>query len=92
MTRQETLHQLSMGTDIDVTLLSKLERNIRLPTNDQIKRISKYLELPEAELKSIVISNKIVKEYGINDTTQKAIQLVNEQLTSYISESKKGNL
>ena len=88
--RQETLHQLSMGTDIDVTLLSKFERNVRFPTNDQLERISRYFRISEVELKSIVISNKIVKEYGINDVTQKAIQLVSEQLTSYFSKSKKG--
>ena len=82
--RQETLHQLSMGTDIDMTLLSKFERNVRFPTNDQLKRISKYLTIPEKELKSIVISSKIIKEYGINDTTYEAVQLVKEQLVPYI--------
>lgn len=82
--RQETLHQFSMGTDIDMTLLSKFERNVRFPTDDQLKRISNYLGIPENELKSIVISSKIVKEYGINDTTYKAVQLVNEQFTPYL--------
>ena len=88
--RQETLHQLSMGTDIDMTLLSKFERNVRFPTDDQLKRISNYLSIPENELKSIVISSKIVKEYGINDTTYKAVQLVNEQFTPYLDTQKKG--
>ena len=45
--RQETLHQLSMGTDIDMTLLSKFERDVRFPTDDQLKRISNYLGIPE---------------------------------------------
>ncbi|OGP43039.1 MAG: hypothetical protein A2235_12180 [Deltaproteobacteria bacterium RIFOXYA2_FULL_42_10] len=87
--RQETLHQLSMGTDIDVTLLSKFERNVRFPTNEQLERISKYLQISELELKSIVISEKIVKEYGVNGTTHKAIQIVSEQLAPYFSNSKK---
>lgn len=87
--RQETLHQLSMGTDIDMTLLSKIERNVRFPTDDQLKRISNYLSIPENELKSIVISSKIVKEYGINDTTYKAVQLVNEQFAPYLDPQKK---
>lgn len=80
---------MSMGTDIDVTLLSKFERNVRFPTDEQLERISKYLQISELELKSIVISNKIVKEYGINNTTRKAIQLVSEQLAPYFSKSKK---
>jgi HTH-type transcriptional regulator, competence development regulator len=87
--RQETLHQLSMGTDIDVTLLSKFERSVRFPTNEQLERISKYLQISELELKAIVISNKIVKEYGINDTTHQAIQMVSEQLAPYFLNPKK---
>lgn len=87
--RQETLHQFSMGTDVDMTLLSKFERNVRFPTDDQLKRISNYLSIPENELKSIVISSKIVKEYGINDTTYKAVRLVKEQFTPYFNIQKK---
>ena len=55
-----------MGTDVDVTLLSKFERNVRFPTNDQIDRLSRYLQIPIVELKSIVISDKIVKELKAN--------------------------
>ncbi|MGR3177931.1 MAG: helix-turn-helix domain-containing protein [Candidatus Anammoxibacter sp.] len=81
--RQETLHEFSMGTDVDMTLLSKFERNVRFPTDGQLKRISNYLSIPENELKPMVISSKIVKKYGINDTTYKAAQLVREQFTPY---------
>ena len=87
--RQETLHELSMGTNIDVTLLSKIERNVRFPTNAQVESISKFFNLSEVELKSIVVSNKIIKEYGITNVTKKAIQLVNEEIASYIPSSKK---
>lgn len=87
--RQKTLHELSMGTDIDVTLLSKIERNVRFPTNDQIKSISKYFNLSEVELKAIVASNKIIKEYGITDVTKKTIQLIGEEIASYSSNQKK---
>mgnify|MGYP003380661107 CR=1 FL=1 len=36
----QTLHQVSVGTDIDSPLLSKLERGERLPTAEQIKKLS----------------------------------------------------
>ena len=87
--RHETLHELSMGTNIDVTLLSKIERNIRFPTNAQVERISKYFNLSKVELKSLVVSSKIIKEYGISDVTKKAIQLVSTEIASYIPNSKK---
>ena len=90
--RSETLHELSMGTNIDVTLLSKIERNIRFPTNSQVENISKYLNLSEVELKSLVVSNKIIKKYGISDVTKKAIKLVSDEIASYSSKSKKGQL
>lgn len=87
--RHETLHNLSMGTNIDVTLLSKIERNVRFPTNKQVESISRYFNLSEIELKSLVVSGKIIKEYGVSDVTQKAVQLVIEEIASYSSNSKR---
>lgn len=86
--RNETLHQVSKGTDIDSPLLSKIERGERLPTLDQLKRLSKFYKVSEASLKVKHTAEKILKEYGANDTTYDAIQLVNEQLTTYAKKSK----
>lgn len=86
--RSETLHQVSKGTDIDSPLLSKIERGERLPTLDQLKRLSKFYKVSEASLKVKHTAEKILKEYGVNDTTYDAIQLVNEQLTPYAKRSK----
>lgn len=87
-TKRETLHKVSMGTDIDVTLLSKFERNARFPTNDQINRLAEYFNTSIADLTALVVSNKIVKDYGLNDITNKAINLVSEQFVSYSSDLK----
>ena len=86
--RNETLHQVSKGTDIDSPLLSKIERGERLPTLDQLKRLSKFYKVSEASLKVKHTAEKILKEYGVNDTTYDAIQLVNEQLMPYAKRSK----
>ena len=86
--RNETLHQVSKGTDIDSPLLSKIERGERLPTLDQLKRLSKFYKVSEASLKVKHTAEKILKEYGVNDTTYDAIQLVNEQLTPYAKKSR----
>ncbi|MEI7585979.1 helix-turn-helix transcriptional regulator [Runella sp.] len=86
--RKETLHQVSKGTDIDSPMLSKIERGERLPTSEQLKRLAKFYKVSEASLKVMHTAEKILKEYGANETTYDAIQLVSEQLTSYAKKSK----
>lgn len=80
----QTLHQVSVGTDIDSPLLSKLERGERLPTDEQIKKLAKYYKVAETNLKVKATAERIIKEYGINDTTYEAVNLVMEQITPYI--------
>ena len=86
--RKETLHQVSKGTDIDSPMLSKIERGDRLPTYEQLKRLAKFYKVSEASLKVKYTAEKILKEYGANETTYDAIQLVNQQLTPYAKKSK----
>lgn len=86
--RKETLHQVSKGTDIDSPLLSKIERGERLPTLEQLKRLSKFFKISESSLKVKHAAEKILKEYGVNEITYDAIQLVNEQLAPYIKKQK----
>ena len=80
----QTLHQVSKGTDIDSPQLSKLERGERLPTTEQIKKLSKHYKVLEAELKVMATAEKIIKEYGVNNTTYDAVNLVMEQITPYL--------
>ncbi len=87
--REETLHQVAKGTDIDSPMLSKIERGERLPTSEQLKRLAKYYNVSEASLKVKHTVEKILKEFGANETTYNAIQIVNEQLIPYAHKSKK---
>lgn len=80
----QTLHQVSKGSDIDSPLLSKIERGERLPTQEQIKKLSKYFKVAESELKIMATAEKIIKEYGVNDATYDAVSLVMEQITPYL--------
>ena len=86
--RGETLHQVSMGTDIDSPMLSKIERGYRIPTLEQLKKLCRYFKVPEAEFKAMHTAEKIIKEYGVNETTYEAIRLVEEQLVPYLKKSK----
>ena len=80
----QTLHQVSKVTDVDSPLLSKLERGERLPTAEQIKKLAKHYKVSEADLKIKATAERIIKEYGVNDTTYGAVNLVMEQITPYI--------
>lgn len=82
--KEETLHQVSKVADIDSPLLSKLERGERIPTDEQIKKLAKYYKVAEADLKVKATAERIIKEYGLNDTTYDAVNLVMEQITPYI--------
>lgn len=82
--KDKTLHKVSVGTDIDSPLLSKLERGERLPTDEQIKKLAKYYKIGEADLKVKATAERIIKEYGVNNTTYEAVNLVIEQITPYV--------
>lgn len=88
--RSETLHQVAKGTDIDSPLLSKIECGNRLPTNDQIVRLALYYNVSQADLKAQQTAEKILKEYGCNETTYQAIQMVNDELKAYGVKEKGG--
>ena len=83
MEKDATLHEVSMGTDIDMTLLSKIERGERLPTKEQVKKIAKYYNFDFEKLTIELTAAKIINEYGINDITYQAANLVKETISTY---------
>ena len=80
--QSKTLHQVAVATDIDATLLSKIERGYRLPTFDQIQRIALFFQIPTDNLQVLLIARKIIKDYGLNETTMKALELVKEEFST----------
>ncbi len=83
-----TLHQVSKEVDVDSPMLSKIERGERLPTIEQLQRLCKFFKISEADLKVLHTAEKIIKEYGANDTTYEAVNLVREQITPYLIKRK----
>jgi transcriptional regulator with XRE-family HTH domain len=81
--KNQTLHGVSKETDIDSPLLSKIERGERLPTLEQLKRLSRFYKIPETSLLAKLAAEKIVKDYGISNTTYDAIRIVEEQLVEF---------
>ena len=80
----QTLHQVAKSTDIDSPLISKIERGERIPTAEQIKKLSKHYKVDETHLKVLAAAGKIIKEYGVSATTYDAVNLVMEQITPYL--------
>lgn len=83
-----TLHQVSKEVDVDSPMLSKIERGERLPTIEQLQRLCKFFKISETDLKVLHTAEKIIKEYGVNDTTYEAVNLVREQITPYLIKRK----
>jgi len=81
--RKETLHIVAMGTNVDMTLLSKFERGERLPTGEQIERIAGYFGLDKKQLAVEATAGKILTEYGYNDITYGAAMFVQEEMKRY---------
>jgi transcriptional regulator with XRE-family HTH domain len=86
--RKETLHSVAMGTNIDMTLLSKFERKERIPTEEQAKKIAAYFNIDYNMLNIELTAEKIVYQYGLNNTTYEAVNLVREAYTEYSAGSK----
>ena len=82
------LFDVAKGTDIDTTMLSKIERGERLPTMEQVKRIANFYRISEKSLRIQVTAKKIIKEYGLNETTLKAVNIVKEQVIPYLKQKK----
>ncbi|MCL2129771.1 MAG: helix-turn-helix transcriptional regulator [Treponema sp.] len=91
MDRKETLHKVAIGTNIDMTLLSKLERGERLPTKEQLQRLAGYFFLDEKQLAIEATAVKILAEYGYNDITYRAVMFVQEEMKKYYADGSAGD-
>jgi transcriptional regulator with XRE-family HTH domain len=81
--QNKTLHQVAVGTNIDATLLSKIERGSRFATDEQLSKLAQFFDIPLENLQSKAIAEKIIKEYGLNETTVNALSLVQEEFETY---------
>jgi transcriptional regulator with XRE-family HTH domain len=86
--REEPLRVVAAAVGIDSTLLSKLERGARFPTEAQITRFAKLFKLPEQELKGRVIADRVTSEYDDDAASLHAAHILKERATSYKANSK----
>lgn len=84
--RNEPLRIVAAYVGIDSTLLSKIERGERFPSQAQIAKFAEYFDTPFDDLNAQVIADKIVSEYGHYPATLRAIKIVNERISPYVEE------
>jgi HTH-type transcriptional regulator, competence development regulator len=74
------LRQVAAEIEIDQALLSKIERNERLPTKEQVKRFAKFFGKNENELLVAFLSDKLVYEVRNEEVALKAMQVAEKKI------------
>jgi len=82
------LRQLAAAIEIDQALLSKIERNERKATKNQVLSLASYFKLDERELLTIWLGDKIAYEIGHEDFAGDALKLAEDSIL-YNRKSKK---
>jgi transcriptional regulator with XRE-family HTH domain len=84
--RGEPLRVVAAAVEIDSTLLSKIERGERFPTEAQIAKFTEYFGIPQEELAAKAIADRIISEYGHQSAMLQAIKMVKERMAIYSGE------
>ncbi|AZA93955.1 RapGH repressor [Chryseobacterium nakagawai] len=77
------IRQVASYLDIDQAILSKIERNERKPTKDNILKLAEILKLDKEYLLVQFISEKIANEIADEDCASKVLQVA-EQKVKYL--------
>lgn len=78
------LRQVAAEIEIDQALLSKIERNERMPTKDQVIRFAKFFKKDENELLVSFFSDKLVYEVKDEEVALKAMQVAEKKINYMI--------
>lgn len=83
------LRKVAALLDIDVAILSKMERGERPLTKEVVSKLAKIYKHDEEELTILYLSQKILNEVGDEDLALKAMQVAEEQIKYHITKKKK---
>lgn len=74
------LRQVAAHLDIDQAILSKIERNERKPTKENIIKISEILNLDKDELMVQFMSDKIAYEIADEDCANRVLKIAEKKV------------
>ena len=74
------LRQVAAATDLDSTLLSKMECEDRLPTKQQLERLTKFYKQDLNEMMTAWLADKIFQDVVNEKMALRAMKLVEEKI------------
>jgi len=74
------LREVASAIKIDQTLLSKIERDERLPTEQQVRSLSKFYKVEDSNILLAYLSDRVIHELEGQPLALKAIQLAEEKI------------
>ncbi len=81
------LREVGADLSLDPTLLSKIERNDRMPTKEQVKALSEFYQDKKNEVVIAWLSDKLVYEIQNEDLGLEAMKVA-EQKIEYLKTQK----
>lgn len=86
--RELPLRTVAAYLDIDQAILSKIERQHRKATREQVVKLAEYFKVKEDDLLIAWLSDKLVYEVEDEEVALKALQVAEEKV-KYITKTKK---
>lgn len=87
--RELPLRTVAAFLDIDQAILSKIERQHRKPTREQVLKLARYFKVKEDDLLVAWLSDKLVYELEDEEVALKALQMAEEKVKYVIKKRKK---
>lgn len=83
------LRQVAAAIEIDQALLSKIERNERRATKNQVIALAKYFKIDQRELLTVWLGEKIAYEIRDEDFAEDALKVAEKSIKYH--KNSKGN-
>jgi len=83
--------QVAFQLDMDTPMLSKIERGERNAKREQVSILSKIFNVPEADLLSLWLADKVYEVVKDEDVALKALSVTEEELKINPKLKKSGN-
>ena len=80
--RKLLIREVAASLSLDQTLLSKIERDERKPTQEQLVSFCKYYKESADEIETLWLSDKIMKELKNHKLADKALDMAKKNLNT----------
>jgi len=74
------LKEVATALDVDLSLLSRIERGVKRPTRNHISKLSQILQIDERELVVAYLSDRLVYEIRDEDLAPEALKMAEQKI------------